>query len=92
MIVNKEEFLSEGINLVDFYADWCGPCKMISPLLEKLDVNVVKVNIDDNSKLSSEYGIMSIPTIILFKNGKELDKLIGFHTLDELKKWIDKYK
>lgn len=70
--------------LVDFYAEWCGPCKMAEPILEELSesykdkIKIVKVNVDENQNLASEYSVMSIPTTILFKNGQELDRQTGF--------------
>ena len=69
--------------MVDFYADWCGPCKMLAPTVEQLaedyagKAKIGKVNVDDNMKLASEYGIMSIPAILYFKNGKVVDQIVG---------------
>ena len=71
------------------YADWCGPCKRLAPLLENLkEIDVLKVNVDLFDSLSRSYGIMSIPTLILFENGKEIKKIIGFHTETEIKEFI----
>ncbi|HUC95211.1 MAG TPA: thioredoxin [Candidatus Saccharimonadales bacterium] len=70
--------------LVDFWAEWCGPCKMAGPVLEELSetykdkVIVMKLNIDENSSMPQKYGVMSIPTTILFKDGKELGRQVGF--------------
>ena len=81
--INKEEFdkevlTSKEIVLVDFYADWCGPCKMISPILEEIEnINIYKINVDDEEDLTMQYGIMSIPCIIAFKDGKEYKRSIG---------------
>ena len=74
--------IQSGIALVDFYADWCGPCKMMSPIVdeiadERTDVTVAKVNVDESSELASRFGIVSIPTLIIFKNGKESNRIIG---------------
>ena len=71
--------------LVDFYADWCGPCKMIGPVLEAIalenqDFDIVKVNVDENEELSYKYQIQSIPTMIIFKEGNQVDKMIGLTT------------
>lgn len=88
---NEQEFneLIKGRILVDFYADWCGPCKRLAPLLEELtEVDVLKVNVDLFDSLSRSYGIMSIPTLILFDNGKEIKKTIGFKTKEEIKEFI----
>lgn len=89
---NKEDFnnfIKERV-LVDFYADWCGPCKMLAPLLEKVDnIDILKVNVDAFPDLAANYGIMSIPTLILFENGKEIKKEIGFKTLEEIKKMCE---
>ena len=70
--------------LVDFYADWCGPCKMAEPVLNKLadefkgKVEIMKLNVDDNQEISQQYGVMSIPTVVLFKEGKEVERKIGY--------------
>lgn len=70
--------------LVDFYADWCGPCKMAEPVLEEMSLNYqgkvvfAKLNVDENQKITKDYDVMSIPTTILFKDGKELGRQIGF--------------
>lgn len=91
---NKEQFFEIISNkvLVDFYADWCGPCKMLAPILENIDsVDILKVNVDSFPDLAAKYGVMSIPTLILFENGKELKKEIGFKNLDEIKKMIKEW-
>lgn len=89
---NKDDFnnfIKERV-LVDFYADWCGPCKMLVPILEKVDnIDILKVNVDAFPDLAANYGIMSIPTLILFENGKEIKKEIGFKTLEEIKKMCE---
>lgn len=75
--------------LVDFYADWCGPCKRLAPILEELEsIDVLKVNVDSFDEISRRYGIMSIPTLILFENGEEIKKSIGFKTKDEINEFI----
>lgn len=81
--------------LVDFWATWCGPCKMIAPVVEEISVaykdklKVGKVNVDDENELAREYRIMSIPTLLLFKNGKVADMVVGFRSKAELEEWID---
>lgn len=84
---NESEFdeLIKGRVLVDFYADWCGPCKRLMPILEDIkDIDILKVNVDSFGDLSRCYGIMSIPTLILFDNKKEIKKSIGFKTKEEI--------
>ncbi|MBR1817274.1 MAG: thioredoxin [Bacilli bacterium] len=87
---NFNDEINKGIVLVDFYADWCGPCKMMGQVLEKMEhVNILKVNTDEFEELSQKYGVMSIPTMILFKDGKEIAKKIGFVPQEELENWIE---
>ena len=91
----KEVINSEQLVLVDFYADWCGPCKMMAPVVEDVakelqgKVKVGKINVDENQDLAMEYGVMSIPTLIIFKEGKEDKRLVGFRSKSEL---LDKLK
>ena len=83
----EEEFdeIIKGKVLVDFYADWCGPCKMLAPILEEINfIYVLKVNVDDFPDIATKYGVMSIPTLIKFENNEEVKKVIGFKTKDEL--------
>lgn len=81
--------------LVDFYADWCGPCKMMAPAIEKLAEEydgkavVGKLNVDDSGEIAARYGIMNIPTLILFRNGEIVKKLVGLQNRDTLKKLMD---
>lgn len=81
---NLDDVIKEGVWLVDFYADWCGPCKMLSPVLETLNANVLKINVDTHENLATSFGVMSIPTICFFKNGELKEKVIGFHNKEEL--------
>ena len=87
---NFDELIKEKV-LVDFYANWCGPCKMIASELEKAEssIKVVKVDVDEFEDLAREYGVMSIPTLILFENGKEVKRTIGFIDKDRIEKFID---
>lgn len=84
-----EVLKSEKTVLIDFYADWCGPCKMISPIVEAVakenkDIKVVKVNVDDAQDLAIKYEVMSIPTLVVIKNGQEINRLIGLADKTEI--------
>ena len=86
---NFENEIKDGKILVDFYADWCGPCKALGEILEQLkDVNVLKINVDEHQDLAIQFGVMSIPTIILFEDGKQKKKNIGLMSKDDLENWI----
>ncbi len=90
--------IEQGLVLVDFWAPWCGPCRMIQPVLEQLDgefagkVKITKLNVDENPSAPSQFGVMGIPTLILFKDGKEVDKIVGAlpkqHFVDMLNKHL----
>lgn len=91
---NFNEKIKEGVVLVDFFATWCGPCKMQAPVLEELkedrsDVKVVKIDVDQETEIARLYGVMSIPTLILFKDGKEVAKNVGFMPKELLVQWIN---
>ena len=91
----KEVYDSEIPVLVDFYADWCNPCKMMAPTVAKLaeayegKVKVGKINVDENRELAKQYRILSIPTVVLFENGEALKRHSGVLMEDELKEWIE---
>lgn len=94
--INKEEFLnsiSPDKTLLDFYATWCGPCKMLSLVLEKIEkeqiINIEKIDVDESKKLASEFKIYSVPTLILVENNKEVKRISGFMSEEELKGWIN---
>lgn len=91
---NLNELIKEGLCLVDFYAEWCGPCKMLTPVLESLEdkVKVIKVDIDKFEELAFEYRIMSVPTMIFFKDGEKKEELVGFRDEDELLEVINSLK
>ncbi len=83
------ETVKDGVILVDFYADWCGPCQRMGEILESMNnINVLKVNTDEHSELALSFGVMSIPTLILFKDGVEVNKLIGLQSKDDIEKFI----
>ena len=86
---NLDELLSDGITLVDFYADWCGPCKMLGSVSETMDLNVVKVNTDKFPGLAQKFGVMSIPTVVIYKNKEEKSKFIGFKSKEEIERIIN---
>ena len=87
---NFKEIINNDLVLVDIFANWCGPCKMLIPVLEELSskYNIVKVNVDEFEELAREYGIMSIPTLYLFKNGEVIAKTIGYKDKEEIESWI----
>ena len=92
--LDTQNFADEVLNtsgtvLVDFYADWCGPCKMVSPVVdeiaeERTDIVVGKANVDESAALAKQYKVMSIPTLIVFKDGKESTRLIGYSPKEEI--------
>lgn len=87
---NFNDEIKNGKILVDFYADWCGPCRAMGEILEELEeVNILKVNVDEHQDLAMQFGVMSIPTIILFENGEQKKKNIGMMDKDALEKWLN---
>ncbi|NLA77311.1 MAG: thioredoxin [Clostridiales bacterium] len=100
-IINSASFASEVLQadkpvLVDFYADWCGPCKMVAPIIEEIaaenaeTVKVCKINVDDSPDIAGMFGIMSIPTLMLFKDGKEADRIVGAYPKEEILNFLNK--
>lgn len=86
---NFNDLIKEKV-LVDFYADWCGPCKMLAPELEEVESNisVVKVNVDEHEDIAREYHVMSIPTLILFNESKEVKRNVGFINKERIEEFI----
>lgn len=90
---NLNELVKEGVHVVDFYADWCGPCKMLGTVLEEIeDTSIIKVNVDNYPELASEYKVMSIPHLIFFKDGKEVSYSVGFMDKETLLEKIEEVK
>ena len=91
---NNEEIESlKGIYLIDFYADWCGPCKMLGKVLETLeDVDVIKVNVDEEEELDKKYKVMSIPNMFIVKNGEIVKQMIGFRSKEEILEELESIK
>ena len=104
MILNKDNFKTEveafnGLVLVDFFALWCGPCQIMSPIVEEMikenkdnNIKIGKLNIDENQEIAAQYNVMSIPTFLVFKNGKVVDKKVGYGDKDELNQLVIKNK
>ncbi len=97
-IINGEEFKNirnNGKIVVDFYADWCGPCKMLSPILEEVsedhqDIKFVKINVDENEELAAEFGIMSIPAVFMLKDGNIVNKFLGAQSKRVVEEQVEK--
>ena len=96
-IINNDNFdktINSGEVLIDFYADWCGPCRMLSPILENIDkeniISIKKVNVDESIDIARKYGVMTIPTLILFRNGTEIKRNVGLMSKDQIIEFINK--
>lgn len=93
-----EEATKKGITLTDFWATWCGPCRMQSPVIEQLDeesdgnVSYYKLDVDENPEVPSQFGIMSIPTLLIKKDGEVVDKLIGYHSKEQIEAALAKHQ
>jgi thioredoxin 1 len=101
-VINSREFKDEVLNsndvvLIDFFAEWCGPCKMLAPIVEELSkemagkAKVFKVDVDKSGDIAQKYGIMGVPTVIIFKNGTAVDKMVGFQPKEVLKSKVEQY-
>ncbi len=90
-----EKEIEKGVALVDFFAAWCGPCRMLTPIIEEVSehfkekATIAKVDIDSEQKIASEYQVTSVPTMILFKNGKEIERLVGLRDVESINELID---
>ena len=101
-IIKNEEFENLVLNqkdkliVVDFFASWCGPCRMLAPAIEQVctenDVTLYKVDTDEDGELAQKNGVLALPTVILFKDGKEISKFVGFRPQEEIEQIIKQYK
>ena len=94
---NFLEETKDGVVLIDFWASWCGPCRMLAPVLEQLDeeigdkVKITKMDVDQNQITPGEFGVMSIPTILVKKDGKVVEKLVGYQPKEKLDEILEQY-
>ena len=98
-VISQAEFdecIKEGVSVVDFNATWCGPCKMLGPVLEELSgelegkAKFFAVDVDENEELAERYGIMSIPYVAVFKNGEKVDEMVGFQPKPAMKAFVER--
>ncbi|QQK80986.1 thioredoxin [Salicibibacter cibi] len=88
---------SEGVVLADFWATWCGPCKMVAPVLEEIDgemgdkLTIAKVDVDENKETAGKFGVMSIPTLMVFKDGEQVEQMVGFQPKEALVEVLEKH-
>ena len=93
-VAEYDDAIKEGVVLVDFFATWCGPCRMLSPLLEEIaeenpDLTILKIDVDEASELAMRYGIQAIPTLMLFKDGKHIETRKGYQNKNQLVAFIN---
>lgn len=92
---NFDQKIQNGMTLVDFWAEWCGPCKLLGPVIEELaqefagKINIAKLNVDENPLTASRFNVMSIPTMIFFQDGKPIEQIVGFHPKPVLKQYLE---
>ncbi len=100
LVINKDNFeetIKEGVTLVDFWAEWCGPCQTMLPILDTFSasmegkMNVGKVNVDENPEIASQFRVMSIPTLIIFKDGQPVETMVWVQQADKLEEACSKY-
>lgn len=94
---NEEVISKKGVVLVDFFATWCPPCKMLTPVLEEISTsratyNIAKIDVDENENLSMQYNISSVPTMLIFKDGEVVEKMIGYKNKEQLLEILGKYE
>ena len=96
--MTNEVLKNEKLVIIDFFATWCGPCQMLTPVLQNLDkkygeeIEIYKVNVDEAQDSAIRYGVMSVPTLVFFKNGEEIERQVGYMEEEELSKIIDEIK
>lgn len=94
---NFDATIAQGVSLVDFWATWCGPCKMLAPTIEEIaseydgKAQICKVDVDENPELAGRFGIYSIPSLFIFKDGEVKEKLVGFRVKSQISEVLDKY-
>lgn len=93
---NFKSTIGNGVTVVDFWAEWCGPCRVLAPAFEAVSgelkkIQFAKVNVDEERELAQEHGVMSIPCLVVFKDGKEVDRLVGNMSKDALKQKLEKW-
>lgn len=96
-VFNEEVLNKKGIVLVDVFATWCGPCKMLSPIVDNLaeevtDIDVAKIDVDENNEVAQKYGVMSVPTLLLFKDGELMEKSVGFQSKEQILDMVAKVR